>query len=87
MNRVVSEIHVAPALVNSRHQTLLVCCRPVDGVEVRIVDSVVVRLAARAVEFKRTTVSVGDRYPVNKCVSATVEASHPAVVFRFTSNA
>ena len=87
MNRVVSEIHIAPALVNSRHQTLLVCCCPIDGVEVRIVDSVVVRLASRAVEFKRTAIGVGDRNPVDKCVSTSVEAGHPAVVFRFTGNA
>ncbi len=81
MNRVVCEIHVAPTLINGRHQTLLVRCRPIDSMEVRIVDSIVVRLATRTVEFERTTIGIGDRNLVNKCVSTPVESGHPAVVF------
>ena len=35
-------------------------------------------------EFKRTSVGIGDGNPVNKGVGTTVETGHPAVVFGFT---
>ena len=42
MNGVVHEIHVTATFVDGRHQALLVSCRPIDSMEVGIVDRIVV---------------------------------------------
>ncbi len=42
VDAIIGKIHVTPTFVNGRHQTLLVSCSPIDGVEIRIVDYVVV---------------------------------------------
>ena len=65
---VVREVHVSAPLVNRDHQSFLVRCGPIDGVEVGIVHRVVVRLTRRTLEFDGTTVGVGDGDVVNKGV-------------------
>ena len=68
MNGVVREVHVAATLVDGHHQSLLVCGRPVDGIEIGIVHRVVVRLARGTLEFDGSAIGVGDGNVVDERV-------------------